>query len=194
MKLSYLIGMGALILAPAFASQVGVIDTEALIRNHPRFGEVEKMLRTSFEQKSNELSNAIGQRFGKETSQLKELESKVTKLQAEITDLRDKKSSPKAINKAIADYQVAYKAYEDYRAKVLVTQNEYNTKKNQLQSEQDQLEQNARVALLKDIQEKTNKFAKANGYNLVIDNTDVVFIDETDNLTDKMSEFLKNNP
>lgn len=193
MKLSYLIGMGALILAPAFASQVGVIDTEVLIRNHPRFGEVEKMLRTSFEQKSNELSNAIGQRFAKETEQLKVLESKVTKLQSDISDFREKKM-PAKINKAISDYQVAYKEYEDYRAKVLATQNEYNAKKNQLQSEQDQLEQNARVALLKDIQEKTNKFAKANGYNLVIDNTDVVFIDETDNLTDKMSEFLKNNP
>lgn len=193
MKLSYLIGMGALILAPAFASQVGVIDTEALIRNHPRFGEVEKMLRTSFEQKSNELSNAIGKRFAKETAQLKDLETKVTKLQSDISDFREKKM-PAKINKAISDYQVAYKEYEDYRAKVLVTQNEYNAKKNQLQSEQDQLEQNARVALLKDIQEKTTKFAKANGYNLVIDNTDVVFIDETDNLTDKMSEFLKNNP
>lgn len=193
MKLSYLIGMGALILAPAFASQVGVIDTEALIRNHPRFGEVEKMLRTSFEQKSNELSNAIGKRFAKETAQLKDLETKVTKLQSDISDFREKKM-PAKINKAISDYQVAYKEYEDYRAKVLVTQNEYNAKKNQLQSEQDQLEQNARVALLKDIQEKTTKFAKTNGYNLVIDNTDVVFIDETDNLTDKMSEFLKNNP
>ena len=193
MKLSYLIGMGALILAPAFASQVGVIDTEALIRNHPRFGEVEKMLRTSFEQKSNDLSNAIGKRFAKETAQLKDLETKVTKLQSDISDFREKKM-PAKVNKAISDYQVAYKEYEDYRTKVLATQNEYNAKKNQLQSEQDQLEQNARVALLKDIQEKTTKFAKANGYNLVIDNTDVVFIDETDNLTDKMSEFLKNNP
>ena len=174
-KLAFL----AVVLAASVASadlKVGTVDLMLLIRNHPNY-ETNKSLVSATDKDLQKKVEAIRQRG--------------ESLQAEGKKVAEQLRNPMLAAKAKADVE---KQLMDVQQKLMAVEQEYRTEVARGRQELQDLEGRCLRATTDDLRKRLEKFAKAKGYDLVLDKTAAPFAKDSLDVTDAMLKEMGVNP
>lgn len=149
----------------ALATNIGVINTSVLFKESPLFAKFDKKSKRDFETRK---------------TILLEDKAKIEDLAEDLkTEQKAKKPNQKnieALRKKINDRQVALVEKEKVFNSQLTT-----------------IMDNSRAIVLKHIQQKTQDFAKAKGFDLIIDSASSVYVTQAKDVTTDLADFMKSN-
>ena len=174
-KLAFL----AAVLVAAVASaemKIGTVDLMTLIRNHPNYETNREFL------KSTEAAYK---------KKLDAIQKKGETQQAEGKKVAEQLQNPMLAAKAKADVE---KQLMDVQQKLMAVEQEYRTEVARGRQELQDLEGRCLRATTDDLRKRLEKFAKANGYDLILDQTAAPFAKASLDVTDAMLKEMGVDP
>ena len=174
-KLAFLVAALAAVTASADL-KVGTVDLMLLIRNHPNY-ETNKSLVNSTDKDLQKKVEAVRQRG--------------ESLQAEGKKVAEQLRNPMLAAKAKADVE---KQLMEIQQKLMAVEQEYRTEVARGRQELQDLEGRCLRATTDDLRKRLEKFAKANGYDLILDQTAAPFAKASLDVTDAMLKEMGVDP
>lgn len=148
--------------------KVGTVDLMVLIRNHPSY------------ESNRELIASTDKDYQKKVEAVKR---RGEALQSEGKKVAEQLRNPMLAAKAKADVE---KQLMDIQQKLVGVEQDYRTEVARCRQELQDLESRCLKATTEDLRRRLEKFAKAKGYDLVLDRTAAPFAKESMDVTDAM--------